>query len=151
MIRVEDPEQMTLYRNYYRAAQRGDPVPSYNRLYEMLDISEGSGRLISLDRKLEEAGLIKRRTYQRSRAVFVVELDKWTARPMNESPHWRGAAVTIGDLRKQDLVWAMEIAAYADREGQETKEVLARLVWAGAEAIGLIQSQSVDVVTESVA
>lgn len=89
MIRLEDPDEMTLYRNYYRAAERGDMVPGYARLYEMLDISEGSGALVDIDGRLIARGLIRVETYQVSRRVFVVELDLWTAAPANTAPHWR--------------------------------------------------------------
>jgi hypothetical protein len=95
MIRVEDPWSMTVYRNYYRAAQRGDPVPSRDRLVEML--GECSlGTVSNVDAKLIEAGLIRVETFQRSRRIYVVEIDSWTAMPPNTDPHWRKRAEHAG-------------------------------------------------------
>lgn len=88
MIRLEDPDEMTLYRNYYRAAERGDPVPRYDRILEILG-EPSNGTIANVDRRLVAAGVIRIETFQRSRRVFVVELDRWTAMPANTAPHWR--------------------------------------------------------------
>lgn len=133
---LEDPWEMQIYRSIRAAALADLPCPTCDDLADLTGASAVAST-VNVIHRLERKGVIKVERYQRSRRCYVFEVSKWTA-PVDESPHWRGSAVTIGDLRKQHTDGAIEIVALADRLGIDTKEMLSRLVWAGAQSLGLV-------------
>jgi hypothetical protein len=93
---------------------------------------------VSVMQRLERKGLIRIKRYQRSRQVYVVELDQWTKEPANKVPHWRDvprpqnlpsvALPTIAARRPDE---AAQIQTEIRRRGAMPADFIAELVHMG--------------------
>lgn len=136
---IEDPWEMMVYRELRRAALAGEPCPTCDALVDLIG-ANAVATTVNIIRRLETRGLIKVKRYQRTRQVWVAEVDASTAEPSSDAQHWREGAVTIGDLRKVDVDLALNVSASV-RAGVTLKDALMALVLDGAVARGLIQAE----------
>lgn len=133
--RLEDPWEMMVYRALWKAAQNGEDCPTCDDLVDLIGCSAISVT-VEIIHKLEAAGKIQVRRYQRSRQVFVVALGKWTREPANKALPWRRRqAVTLSDLRSDYPDETMELQLQADKRGIPLPDYLRELIWAGWRAI----------------
>jgi hypothetical protein len=87
---VSDPREAEriIYAEVVRCAVEEITMTGQDDLSSLLGGSSVS-TTVSIMHRLERKGLIRVKRYQRSRHVYVVEMDRWTAEPVNKSPHWR--------------------------------------------------------------
>ena len=119
------------------SAQNCEPCPRADDLVEITGCQSVS-TTVKFVQSLEAKGFIKIERYQRSRRVYVVELDMWTALPLNRSPHWRDRprqlpAPSITTIRQRKTDVADEISKWAINRGVAMCDALADLVFVGWE------------------
>ena len=71
--------EQAIYAELCRTAERGLPCPTYLDLNEIIE-AESSSTSSAIVTRLECKGLIIVNRYQRFREVYIVAMDKWTAR-----------------------------------------------------------------------
>jgi hypothetical protein len=71
------------------AAHRGLPCPSTAEILALLPHRKSDSTPPAILAKLERAKLIRRKIFQRGRAVEIVATGACTAEPPNLAPHWR--------------------------------------------------------------
>jgi DNA-binding MarR family transcriptional regulator len=87
---IKDPRkaEQIIYAEVVRCATLDLEMTSCDDLADMLGGAAVSTTVGILNR-LEKKGVIRIKRYQRSRQVYVVELDLSTREPRNKTPHWR--------------------------------------------------------------
>ncbi len=124
-----------IYGELHRAAVAGKPCPTADDLVDVSGYSAVSSTVEAIQR-LEKRGLIEVRRYQRSRQIMIVETGQWTARPLNQAPHWRERpreipAPSLAIVRTRDVDVSAEIMKWASSRGVSLGEALADLVFVG--------------------
>lgn len=124
-----------IYGALHRAAVNGKPCPTADDLVEVSGYSAVSSTVEAIQR-LERRGLIEVHRFQRSRQIKIVESGQWTARPLNQAPHWRdrprdvpSPSPVIVKARNADV--STEILKWAAHRGVSFSEALADLVYVG--------------------
>jgi hypothetical protein len=110
---VPDPREAerVIYAEVVRCAEEQCEMSKADDLVEMLGASSVS-TTVGILQRLERKGLIRIRRFQRSRQVYVVELDKWTREPSNTVPHWR-------DVPRPSNLPTISIHTYAQKRQDE--------------------------------
>lgn len=124
-----------IYGALDKAAKAGRPAPTCDDLLEVSGYSAVSSTVGAVQR-LEQRGLIEVRRYQRSRQIMIVESGQWTARPLNQAPHWRDRprdvpAPSIAIIKTREPDASAEIMKWAAGRGISMGEALADLVFVG--------------------
>ncbi|ALH82919.1 hypothetical protein [Sphingopyxis macrogoltabida] len=124
-----------IYGAIVSAAEAGRPAPTCDDLVEVSGYSAVSSTVGAVQR-LEQRGLIEVRRYQRSRQIMIVESGLWTARPLNEAPHWRERPREIPTpspvaVKSRDADVSADILKWASSRGVSLSEALADLVYVG--------------------
>lgn len=124
-----------IYGELNRAAVAGQPCPTADDLVEVSGYSSVSSTVEAIQR-LERRGVIEVRRFQRSRQIMIVETGQWTARPLNQAPHWRDRPREVPSpspviVKARDVDVSVEIMKWAAGRGVSFSEALADLVYVG--------------------
>lgn len=136
---VSDPREAErlVYAEVVRCVEEEREMTNQDDLAEILGGSSVSTTVGVLQR-LERKGLIRIKRYQRSRQVYVVELDRSTKEPANKVPHWRDVprptnlpTVSLQTLAARRPDEATQIQTEIRRLGKMPAEFIAELVHIG--------------------
>lgn len=127
---IDDPWEMMIFRRLREAADAGEDCPTCDDLADLIG-ANAVATTVGVMQRLERKGLILVERYQRTRRVTIVATGAQTREPVNQAPHWREIAVTLGTLRKQRPAEANAIVFEAARRKMRVADFLSDLIWAG--------------------
>jgi hypothetical protein len=136
---IPDPREAEriIYAEVVRCACEQREMATCDDLSDLLGGSAVS-TTVGILQRLERKGVIRIKRFQRSRQVYVVELDKWTREPSNTVPHWRDIprptnlpTVSIHTYAQRRQDEAMLIQTEARKLGKMPADFIADLIHAG--------------------